>query len=169
MSDRDRRATLRIGVRFGGDRANERSRRVELGGAPNRVLTGNRLVNENRYIRIDDAIGLFEVGHQVAALVQLSGCVPEHDVHIVRPSAFIPIGSLPKWTQVVATYNPITYGGGARALTLGKDVLTVINVTAFSDIWNTRIPVLAALIARDLVLGGIAVVLLYRVASSRVS
>lgn len=85
-------------------------------------------------------------------------------------SAFIPIESLPKWVQVVTTYNPITYGvDAARALMLGKDGPTVIDVTAFSGIWNTLIPALAALIALDLVLGGIAVVLLRRVSSSRVS
>jgi ABC-2 type transport system permease protein len=84
-------------------------------------------------------------------------------------SAFIPVESLPGWVQVVATYNPITYGvDAARALMLGKDVLSVINVTAFGGIWNTIIPALAVLIALDLVLGGIAVRYLNRASNSGV-
>lgn len=84
-------------------------------------------------------------------------------------SAFIPVNTLPSWVQTVATYNPITYGVDAvRSLMLGKDVLSVINVTAFSGIWNTLIPSLVALIALDLVLGGIAVFYLNRASSSGV-
>jgi ABC-2 type transport system permease protein len=84
-------------------------------------------------------------------------------------SAFIPIRKLPPWIQTVATYNPITYGVDAvRALMLGKDVLRVIEFTAFSGIWNTLVPSLAALIALDLVLGGIAVYYLNRASSSGV-
>jgi ABC-2 type transport system permease protein len=84
-------------------------------------------------------------------------------------SAFIPIKSLPEWVQVVATYNPITYGVDAtRALMLGKDVMEVINVSAFGGIWNTLIPALVVLIALDLVLGGIAVHYLNRASSSGV-
>lgn len=85
-------------------------------------------------------------------------------------SAFLPISVLPKWMQVVATVNPITYGVDAvRALMLGKDVLTVIDVTAFSGIWNTIIPAVVVLGVLDLVLGAIAVIMLGRVSSSRVS
>jgi ABC-2 type transport system permease protein len=84
-------------------------------------------------------------------------------------SAFIPIKSLPEWVQVVATYNPITYGVDAtRALMLGQDVMEVINVTAFGGIWNTLIPAFAVLIALDLVLGGTAVHYLNRASSSGV-
>lgn len=84
-------------------------------------------------------------------------------------SAFIPIQNLPEWVQTVATYNPITYGvDAARALMLGTDVLTVIDVTQFGGIWNTLVPALAALIALDLVLGGIAVYFLNRASSSAV-
>lgn len=85
-------------------------------------------------------------------------------------SAFLPVSVLPEWLQVVATVNPITYGVDAvRALMLGQDVLTVIDVTAFSDIWNTIVPALVMLGVLDLVLGGIAVVLLGRVSSSQAS
>jgi ABC-2 type transport system permease protein len=84
-------------------------------------------------------------------------------------SAFIPINTLPEWVQVVATYNPITYGVDAvRALMLGRDVLNVISVTAFGGIWDTLVPALAALVALDLVLGGIAVYYLNRASSSGV-
>ncbi|ELY99254.1 ABC transporter permease [Natrialba asiatica] len=85
-------------------------------------------------------------------------------------SAFVPISVLPKWMQLVATINPITYGVDAvRALMLGQDVLTVIDVTAFSGIWNTVVPAVIVLGVFNLVFGGIAVFLLRRVASSRVS
>lgn len=83
-------------------------------------------------------------------------------------SAFVPIESLPEWMQVVATYNPVTYGvDAARALMLGRDVLTVIDVTTFSGVWNTLLPALAVLIALNLVLSGIAVYYLNRASSSK--
>ena len=82
-------------------------------------------------------------------------------------SAFLPVDILPNWVQVVATFNPITYGvDAARALMLGRDVLTVIDVTAFGGVWNTLIPSFAVLIALDVVLGAIAVRFLNRASSS---
>lgn len=85
-------------------------------------------------------------------------------------SAFLPVEVLPGWVQAVATVNPITYGvDAARALMLGQDVLTVIDVTAFGGIWNTLVPALAILIALDIVLGAIAVRYLNRASSSQVS
>lgn len=84
-------------------------------------------------------------------------------------SAFIPIRNLPEWVQVVATYNPITYGVDAvRALMLGQDVLSVIEITTFSGIWNTLVPAITVLIALDFLLGGIAVYYLNRASSSGV-
>jgi len=84
-------------------------------------------------------------------------------------SAFLPLDALPGWIQVVARFNPITYGvDAARALTLGRDVLTVLDVTAFGGIWDTLVPALAVLLALDLVLGGAAVVMLNRAAQSAV-
>lgn len=84
-------------------------------------------------------------------------------------SAFLPVTVLPEWVQTVATVNPITYGVDAvRALMLGRDVLTVIDVSAFGGIWDTLIPALAILIALDLVLGAIAVRYLNRASSSQV-
>jgi ABC-2 type transport system permease protein len=88
---------------------------------------------------------------------------------IFASSAFVPLNLLPKWMQIVATVNPVTYGVDAlRALMLGQDVLTVFDVTAFSGIWNTVVPAVVVLGVFALVFGGIAVVLLGRVASSRV-
>ncbi len=85
-------------------------------------------------------------------------------------SAFLPVEILPGWVQAVATVNPITYGvDAARALMLGQDVLTVIDVTAFGGLWNTLVPALAVLVALDLVLGAVAVRFLNRASSSRVS
>lgn len=85
-------------------------------------------------------------------------------------SAFVPISALPEWMQVVATVNPVTYGVDAvRALMLGQDVHTVIDVTVFSGIWNTIVPAVVVLGVFNLVFGGIVVVLLRRVSSSQVS
>ncbi|WP_225333817.1 ABC transporter permease [Halomicrobium urmianum] len=84
-------------------------------------------------------------------------------------SAFLPLDALPGWIQVVARFNPITYGvDAARALTLDRDVLTVLDVTAFGGIWDTLVPALAVLLALDLVLGGAAVVMLNRAAGTAV-
>lgn len=82
-------------------------------------------------------------------------------------SSFLPVDVLPGWVQAVATVNPITYGvDAARALMLGRDVLTVIDVTAFGGIWNTLVPAFVVLLALDLVLGAIAVRFLNRASSS---
>jgi ABC-2 type transport system permease protein len=76
-------------------------------------------------------------------------------------SAFVPLEALPGWIQTVAVFNPITYGvDGVRAFMLGQDVMTVFNVTAFSGLWNTVIPVVAVLVGFNVVLGGIAIRLL---------
>ena len=83
-------------------------------------------------------------------------------------SAFLPVSILPEWVQVVATFNPITYGvDAARSLMLGQSVLDVIHVTAFSGVWNTLIPALAVLVALDVALGAIAVRFLNRASSSQ--
>lgn len=85
-------------------------------------------------------------------------------------SAFLPVEVLPGWVQAVATVNPITYGvDAARALMLGQDVLSVIDVTTFSGIWNTLVPALVILLVLDLVLGAIAVRYLNQASSSQVS
>jgi ABC-2 type transport system permease protein len=82
-------------------------------------------------------------------------------------SAFLPLDSLPEWIQTFARYNPVTYGvDAARALMLDADVMTVLDVAAFSEVWNTLVPALAVLGALDLGLGAIAVYLLGRASSA---
>ncbi|MFB6165749.1 MAG: ABC transporter permease [Haloarculaceae archaeon] len=84
-------------------------------------------------------------------------------------SAFLPLSVLPEWIQAVATVNPITYGvDAARALMLGEDVMTVIDVTGFGGMWNSIVPALAVLVVLDVVLGGVAVYFLNRASSSTV-
>ncbi|MFB6130434.1 MAG: ABC transporter permease [Salinigranum sp.] len=84
-------------------------------------------------------------------------------------SAFLPLSALPEWIQTFARFNPVTYGvDAARALTLNRSVMTVIQVTRFGGIWNTLVPALAVLIALDLLLGAVAVSLLTRATSSQV-
>ena len=78
-----------------------------------------------------------------------------------------PLNALPGWIQTIATYNLVTYGvDAARALILDQDVMTVLNVTSFTGIWNTLVPALAILIVLDLAFGSLAVFLLTRATSS---
>ena len=84
-------------------------------------------------------------------------------------SAFLPLSVMPEWIQTIARFNPITYGvDAARALTLGRDVMTVIEVTRFGGVWDTLVPALAILFVLDVVLVGAAVVMLNRAAKSAV-
>jgi len=84
-------------------------------------------------------------------------------------SAFLPLEALPGWIQAVAVVNPITYGvDGIRALMLGRDVMTVFEVTMFADVWNTVIPAIAVLVGFTVLLGGTAVALLKRAAKAEV-
>ncbi|WP_114578649.1 ABC transporter permease [Saliphagus sp. LR7] len=84
-------------------------------------------------------------------------------------TAFLPLDAMPDWIQVVATYNPITYGvDAARALMLDQDVMTVVEVTRFGGIWDTLVPAIAVLLALDVVLGSVMVYLLNRASSSAV-
>jgi len=84
-------------------------------------------------------------------------------------SAFLPVKSMPDWIQVVATYNPITYGvDAARAIMVDADVMEVWNVTAFGGIWNTLVPAIGVLVVLDLVFGGIAVYAITRATSADV-
>jgi ABC-2 type transport system permease protein len=83
-------------------------------------------------------------------------------------SAFLPLNALPGWVQTFASYNPVTYGvDAARALMLDRDVMTVIEVTAFDGALNAVVPGVAVLVALDVVFGAVAVFLLSRASSSR--
>jgi len=84
-------------------------------------------------------------------------------------SAFLPVEVLPRWVQVVAAVNPITYGvDAARALMFGRDVMTVLEVTRFGGLWNTLVPALAVLVVLDVVLGAVAVRFLNRASGAEV-
>jgi ABC-2 type transport system permease protein len=84
-------------------------------------------------------------------------------------SAFLPLDVLPGWIETVAVVNPITYGVDAiRALMLGKDVMTVVDVTAFVGVWNTLVPAVVVLVGFNLVLGTVAVRLLRRATGAEV-
>lgn len=84
-------------------------------------------------------------------------------------SAFVPLEVLPNWIRTVAVVNPVTYGIDAiRALVLGRDVLTVFDVTAFGGLWNTLVPAVAVLVVFTLALGAAGVRLLNRAASAEV-
>jgi ABC-2 type transport system permease protein len=84
-------------------------------------------------------------------------------------SAFLPLAALPEWIQTVAMMNPVTYGvDAARALMLDRDVMTVIEVTAFDGALNSVVPGVAVLLALALGLGAVTVTLLSRATSSDV-
>jgi ABC-2 type transport system permease protein len=84
-------------------------------------------------------------------------------------SAFIPLERLPGWIRAFATVNPVTYGvDAARAIILGTDVITVVDVPGVEGIWHTLVPALGVLLVLDLVLGAVAVYLLSRASSSAV-
>ncbi len=82
-------------------------------------------------------------------------------------SAFLPLKILPTWIQTFATINPVTYGvDAARAIILGQDVMTVIDVTSFSGMWNTLIPAFIVMMAYILILGSFAVYTIKRETST---
>ncbi|WP_323192129.1 ABC transporter permease [Halostella sp. PRR32] len=84
-------------------------------------------------------------------------------------SAFLPLDVLPGWINAIAVVNPITYGvDSVRAIMLGRDVMTVLDVTAFGRIWNTVVPGVTVLVGFNLILGAVAVRLLRRAARAEV-
>ena len=84
-------------------------------------------------------------------------------------SAFLPLAALPTWIQTVATFNPITYGVDAtRAVMLGEDTMTVIEVTRFGGMWETLVPALAVLVGLALAFGSVAIYAISRAASADV-
>lgn len=84
-------------------------------------------------------------------------------------SAFLPLEILPGWIQTFARLNPVTYGvDAARSLMLGRDVMTVIELTRFESVLDGVVPGVVVLAAVDLVFGAVAVYLLSRASSSDV-
>ncbi|MFA9415708.1 ABC transporter permease [Natrinema sp. HArc-T2] len=84
-------------------------------------------------------------------------------------SAFLPLPALPAWIQTVATFNPITYGVDAtRAVMLGEDTMTVIEVSRFGGMWDTLVPALAVLVCLALAFGSVAICAISRAASADV-
>ena len=84
-------------------------------------------------------------------------------------SAFLPLEILPGWIQTFARLNPVTYGvDAARSLMLGRDVMTVIELTRFQSVLDGVVPGVVVLAAVDLVFGAVAVYLLSRASSSDV-
>lgn len=80
--------------------------------------------------------------------------------------AFVPLSSN---VETIATFNPVTYGVDAiRALVLGEDVMTVLEVTRFGGVYDTLVPAVGALVALNLAAGTVAVTLLSRARSATV-
>jgi ABC-2 type transport system permease protein len=84
-------------------------------------------------------------------------------------SAFLPLETLPEWIQTFARINPVTYGvDAARSIMLDRDVMTVVEVTAFEGAANGVVPGVAVLAGLALAFGSVAVYLLSRASSSDV-
>jgi ABC-2 type transport system permease protein len=84
-------------------------------------------------------------------------------------SAFLPLAALPEWIQTFAMLNPVTYGvDAARALMLDRDVMTVVEVTAFEGALNSLVPGVGVLVVLAVGLGAVTVTLLSRATSSDV-
>jgi ABC-2 type transport system permease protein len=84
-------------------------------------------------------------------------------------SAFLPLSTLPGWIRTFARFNPVTYGvDAARALMLGRDVMTVVEVTRFDGALNSVVPGVAVLALLAAGLGAVTVALLSRATSSDV-
>jgi ABC-2 type transport system permease protein len=84
-------------------------------------------------------------------------------------SAFIPLERLPGWIQLFAAVNPVTYAvDAARAIMLGEDVITVVDVPGFEGLAHTLVPAVSVLTVLAVVLGAIAVFMLSRASSSAV-
>jgi ABC-2 type transport system permease protein len=84
-------------------------------------------------------------------------------------SAFLPLETLPAWIQTFARLNPVTYGvDAARSLMLDRDVMTVVEVSAFGGALDGVVPGVAVLVGLAVVFGGVAVTLLSRASSSDV-
>ncbi|MFP4006250.1 MAG: ABC transporter permease, partial [Candidatus Hadarchaeia archaeon] len=78
-------------------------------------------------------------------------------------SAFLPLETVPNWIVTFAKFNPVTYGiDAARSIILGEDVMTVVDVTSFTGIWNAIVPAVAVLSVFILVFGGLAVYMIRR-------
>ena len=84
-------------------------------------------------------------------------------------TAFLPLAVLPGWIQTVARFNPVTYGvDAARAIMLGRDVMTVVEVTTFGGIYDTLVPAVAVLLVLAVGFGSVAVYMLQRASSANV-
>ncbi|OKY77721.1 MAG: ABC-type multidrug transport system permease component [Candidatus Methanohalarchaeum thermophilum] len=84
-------------------------------------------------------------------------------------SAFLPLDIVPGWIQNIARFNPVTYGVDAsRALILGKDVSTVLEVNAFTGMWNTIIPAIIVLLVYITIIGSIAIYTIKKETTSEV-
>jgi len=85
-------------------------------------------------------------------------------------TAFLPLAVLPGWIQTVARFNPVTYGvDAARAIMLGRDVMTVVEVSAFGGVYDTLVPAVTVLLALAIAFGSVAVYMLQRASSAKVA
>jgi len=84
--------------------------------------------------------------------------------------AFLPLAALSDEVELLATFNPVTYGVDAiRALLLDRDVMTVIEVSRFGGVLDTLVPAVGVLLVLNLLFGSLSVLALYRASRSTVA
>ncbi|WP_227378497.1 ABC transporter permease [Haladaptatus halobius] len=103
------------------------------------------------FVAFSNIVGLVTHRSDATALVSNFITLPL----VFLSSSFVPRSLLPTWIQTISTFNPVTYG------------VTAIRVLMLDGwVWTTIGPAVVVLVVFDLVLGGIAVVLLRRATDS---
>ena len=77
---RQRGATARVAVDLGEDHAVEADRLVERVGDVHRFLTGHRVDDEQRVVRLDRGVDRAQLVHQLGVDLETAGGVDDHDV-----------------------------------------------------------------------------------------
>jgi len=123
-------------------------------------VVGICLLVAGLFLSIANAIGVVTGDEEVVNAATMLFMFP---LLFLSP-AFVPMTDR---VETLATFNPVTYGVDAiRALVLGEDVMTVLDVTRFGGIYDTLVPAVGVLIALNLISGAIAVALLARTSSA---
>ncbi|WP_256390944.1 ABC transporter permease [Natronoarchaeum rubrum] len=123
-------------------------------------VVGICLLVAGLFVSIANAIGVVTGDEEVVNAATMLFMFP---LLFLSP-AFIPMTD---GVETLATFNPVTYGVDAiRALVLGEDVMTVLEVTRFGGIYDTLVPAVGVLVALNLISGTIAVSLLARASSA---
>ncbi len=103
------------------------------------------------FVAFSNIVGLVTHCSDATALISNFIALPL----VFLSSSFIPRSLLPAWIQTLSAFNPVTYG-----------VTTIRTLMLDGWMWTTIGPAIVVLVVFDLVLGGLAVVLLRRATDS---